>query len=589
MLRAVLGALLLGGGLTAVLGPDPALAAGSAPHFAALAEHLTTERGDAVAASLPGGQVLIAGGQNNGGLLSSAELFDPASDAFTRLEGAGREMIEARQGAVAAALPDGDVLIAGGSNRSGYLSSAELFDPSTDTFTKLEGAGREMVEGREHPLAAVLPDGQVLIAGGSVEIGVGPFRFPEDVATAELFDPVTDTFAKLEGAGHEMTIARWGALAATLHDGDVLIAGGRYQNSAELFDPTTDTFTKLENAGGSLTVERQGAAAATLPDGQVLIAGGLSGVENLSSAELFDPDTDTFTKLEGPGTNLSEANEFAVTASLPDGGVLIAGGVNSEAWLSGADVFLPAAEASVVGADFGDQTVGESRASTVVVTNLGAQDLSISGVSIEGPDRADWTVGGDGCTRRTLSFGQSCALSLLFTPSHEGTLEATLKLSDNEPSQASVTPLTGTGVPAEHGPGGPEGKTGASGPTGARGERGAAGATGPRGPAGAIELVVCAGAKAKNGKLLQRCEVKPGASPFKLTGRGRKLAVSLRRAGRLYAKGFALLASDGKTQLLLEPLHRLPSGRYTLTVENKHRQTHETVTIAGRLEHTKGR
>ena len=269
-----------------------------------------------------------------------------------------------------------------------------------------------------------------------------------------------------------------------------------------------------------------------------------------------------------------------------------------------------------MGGDFGAQTVGESRAQAIAVTNLGAQDLSIVGASLEGSDAADWTIDGDGCAGRTLRFGQSCTVSLLFTPSLEGSREATLKLTDDEPAQASSTSLTGTGVAASHGPSGsqgPEGKQGAGGATGAQGEPGATGAkgstgaagatgatgatgaagatgatgakgttgaAGQRGPAGQVELVLCTSTPAEHGALLQHCEAKPNANPFKFTGRGRKLAASLYRGGHLYVKGFALSAADGKTQLLLGPLRTLPHGRYTLTIDNRHEQQRETIIVS---------
>ena len=55
--------------------------------------------------------------------------------------------------AVAAPLPDGDVLIAGGQSANNVLlRSAELFDPTTNTFTKLPASGdTELTVAREHP------------------------------------------------------------------------------------------------------------------------------------------------------------------------------------------------------------------------------------------------------------------------------------------------------------------------------------------------------------------------------------------------------------------------------------------------------
>ena len=88
---------------------------------------------------------------------------------FTKLTGSEQSLTEARSGAVAATLANGEVLIAGGYNDFGglfgplpsaelFLSNAELFNPATDTFTKLTST---LAEPRTDAVAATLPDGQV--------------------------------------------------------------------------------------------------------------------------------------------------------------------------------------------------------------------------------------------------------------------------------------------------------------------------------------------------------------------------------------------------------------------------------------------
>jgi Galactose oxidase, central domain len=77
-----------------------------------------------------------------------------------------------------------------------------------------------------------------------------------------------------------MTVARFFHTATVLADGRVLIAGGQrldpppadFTNlsSAEIYDPGTGTFT----ATGSMTRTRSRHTATLLPNGQVLIAGG---------------------------------------------------------------------------------------------------------------------------------------------------------------------------------------------------------------------------------------------------------------------------------------------------------------------------
>jgi len=65
----------------------------------------------------------------------------------------------------------------------------------------------------------------------------------------------------------------------------VLIVGGSADDSAELYTPNTGEFTKT----GKLTVARSGATATLLDNGNVLIAGGDNDGTTLTSAEIYTP------------------------------------------------------------------------------------------------------------------------------------------------------------------------------------------------------------------------------------------------------------------------------------------------------------
>jgi Galactose oxidase, central domain len=73
---------------------------------------------------LPNGKVLVAGGQGTSGFLTSADLYDPASGTW----GATDSLTTARSSHTATLLPNGKVLVAGGAGNGGALSSAELYD-----------------------------------------------------------------------------------------------------------------------------------------------------------------------------------------------------------------------------------------------------------------------------------------------------------------------------------------------------------------------------------------------------------------------------------------------------------------------------
>jgi galactose oxidase-like protein len=225
-------------------------------------------------------------------------------------------MTTARTWHTATLLPNGKVLITGGAgssdpSQSFTFASAELYDPSTGTFT----ATGDMTTPRLGHTATLLPNGKVLIVGGEV-CRTTSCRY---LASAELYDPSTGSFT----ATGNMSTARWGCTVTLLNNGKVLIAGGSSAStfafySAELYDPSTGTFT----ATGSMTVFRAGHSATLLPDGKVLITG--SGVGAVPGHELYDPDTGVFHYVGGtiPSGPIGQPRTTATLTLLTNGKVL---------------------------------------------------------------------------------------------------------------------------------------------------------------------------------------------------------------------------------------------------------------------------
>jgi hypothetical protein len=320
--------LVAAAALAAMLAPGIAMASGSGAFTPT--GSMGTARGGAMAAALPDGRVLVAGGFNDfvfpGQYLSSAEVFNPSTNSFSSA-GIG-SMPAPRAFAGAAGLPGGQVLVAGGFDGTGpnvSYSSAEVFNSATNSFSSA-GIG-SMSTPRLEPAAATLPSGRVLVAGGVYGTSY--------LASAETFSERTGNFALVGSMG----TARAGAAAAPLPDGRVLVAGGfdgsNTLKSAEIFDPATNTFS---SAGiGSMSVPREGAAAAPLPDGRVLISGGgyrNAGINLLQTAEVFDPKTNQFSSI-GIGA-MGTPRWQGVAAPLPDGRVLVAGSREND---SSAEIF----------------------------------------------------------------------------------------------------------------------------------------------------------------------------------------------------------------------------------------------------------
>jgi hypothetical protein len=126
-------------------------------------------------------------------------------------------------------LSTGTVLVAGGRGGSNLPTAAcELYNPSTGTW-KTTGS---MATGRERFIAALLSNGRVLVTGGS------GFSRPKwySVATTEVYNPVTGSWTSTGS----LKTGRSELSSALLPGGQVLVAGGygiSYLSSAEVYQP----------------------------------------------------------------------------------------------------------------------------------------------------------------------------------------------------------------------------------------------------------------------------------------------------------------------------------------------------------------
>lgn len=261
-----------------------------------------------VAAPLPGGGVLVAGGWTGSATTASAEVFDVAKGAFST---AGA-LTTARMDATATALADGSVLVIGGAVATNQpVASAERFDPARRAFLP---AG-EMTQARAHHAAVRLDDGRVLVTGGLKARNQG-------TDSAEIWTPQTGRFQPVAA----MAQPRCKHASVRLRDGRVMVIGGspdcgdrRRIAQTEIFDPQRGTFSP----GPALLDARYKIVSATvvLPDGRVVVAGDAADVE------VWTPGSASFKRVTGgPGRALA----FSTASLLPGGEVLIAGGYDAD-------------------------------------------------------------------------------------------------------------------------------------------------------------------------------------------------------------------------------------------------------------------
>jgi hypothetical protein len=297
--------------------------------FSAGANHLSAARGFMTVTPVTGStaRILFADGGNGSdeaGAYANTDLYDPATGFFT----VGPSTHDFRHNSTATLLGNGKVLIAGGlTNDVNHtrLATAELYDPVANTFTTTGS----MHHIRDFHVAALLPNDNVLIAGGGDGSGIA-------LNSAEIYTPSAGTFATVANL---MVERRDDATATLLNNGKVLIVGGVNQDvpsgTAELFDYTNNTFTAVPTA----TTPRHFHTATLLNDGKVLIVGGIDAATDtthtLTDAQLYDPATNTFT----PTGALHVARFYHTATKLADGRVLIAGGYNASGATGTAEVY----------------------------------------------------------------------------------------------------------------------------------------------------------------------------------------------------------------------------------------------------------
>ena len=418
---------------------------------------MTTARRSHTATLLSDGRVLAAAGRGSTTPLATAEIYSPA----TRMWTATGSLAVNRQLHTATLLTTGEVLAAGGLTRSSNNGNDFLTIASSELYNTTLGAWRQtgaLREPRDSHTATLLPDGQVLVAGG-----ITNFPLP-DLRSAELYNPTAGAWAPTG----DMTVSRVNHTATLLSNGKVLAAGGQdnaavAQASAELYTPgTTGTWSST----GSLAVMRKSHTATLLPNGKVLVTGGRDASNQaLASTELYDPSTGKWTAADplstpradhtatlvggrvlvvGGSTNataelydpttgkwsgqgsLATARSQHTATPLAGGRVLVAGGCGASCPLSTSEVLL-AADLSLTKTDASDPVVaGRTLRYTLSARNAGPDAAQAASVRDELPDGVTFVSGSRGCSAAAgvvtcslgdLASGESAERQITVRPS----------------------------------------------------------------------------------------------------------------------------------------------------------------------------
>ena len=225
---------------------------------------MSDARSGAAAVALPDGVTLIAGGiDTTGQPTDSVVVYDPLANSFSTVG----HLVSARVDHSATLLADGRVLIAGGMTNGVVSSDIEIFDSVLRNVRprRADGAAAH---------AAMPPRCSATRRSSS---WAGP-PWTESSCSPPRFS--TRTSESVTAIASSLQQARTGASATTLIDGRVLVVGGSNGSgdlaTAEIFEPVGQTFTLVDT---TLSVPRSGHTATLLPHNNgVLVSGGTATI-----------------------------------------------------------------------------------------------------------------------------------------------------------------------------------------------------------------------------------------------------------------------------------------------------------------------
>ena len=252
------------------------------------------------ATSVVNGTVFVIGGniqlerEELGDLsASTVEMYDPESDTWERKS----DMPTARSG-VSVSVADGKIYAIGGTKtkkiqvprgfsfESEELATVEMYDPVTDTWTQKA----DMLTPKKTMTCVV--DGKIYAIGGWLTTNEKPH-----LETVEVYDPATDTWTKAQS----MNCARCSAAIGVVN-GEIYAIGGLgsspiqeqsdlYLSNVEVFNPKTNQWQERTEMSAPKALH-----TASVIDGKIYVIGGYlrenTEFKKLSTIEIYDPRTD---------------------------------------------------------------------------------------------------------------------------------------------------------------------------------------------------------------------------------------------------------------------------------------------------------
>jgi hypothetical protein len=275
-------------------------------------EPMPTARSE-VGVSVVNGKIYAIGGYlsdqiNVTGHVSTNEMYDPVTDTWTT-----KEPMPTPRGAFGIAVVQNKIYVIGGETDEGYTNANEVYDPETDTWeTKTQ-----MPTNRTYIVANELDRKIYVMAGCTFPHP----SFPTLCNKTEVYDPITDSWTEKAQMPDFIGLGIGENVASAVIDNRIYIIA---EETLHIYTPENDSWNLGASIPTKIYDERpaMGATTGEMAPKRVYVLGDAN--RNLN--QVYDPETDTWTN----GTSMPTPRQSLGVAVVNDILYAIGGGFFAE-------------------------------------------------------------------------------------------------------------------------------------------------------------------------------------------------------------------------------------------------------------------
>jgi N-acetylneuraminic acid mutarotase len=263
------------------------------------------------------GQVILFGGMNvldfmewEGEIYGDTWAYDPAAQRWTDLRPGG-DLPSARSDGSMVYDPGTDrVILFGGTSDYAGFNDTWAYDPVGNTWTELEPDGDSPSARGGHCMVFDPVTGKIILFGGWD--GMSGL----DLNDTWAYDPAANTWDELNPVGSRPPARSYHSMAYDPTSGKVILFGGGTLEDdyadTWAYDPVANTWTKLDPAGGVPPARNSHSLVSDPESGKVILFGGWNIRRTFGDMWAYDPAINSWTELEPTGETPSPRDDHAM-------------------------------------------------------------------------------------------------------------------------------------------------------------------------------------------------------------------------------------------------------------------------------------